>query len=123
MIFSFIVAVHRVHGTRSKEISLLRVMPHGLHAVLTAMGISEDHHVHLPLQQRQRWFSCCCAALQSRRSLVAVFSIDPHVEGDLAPRLLSEYVRGWWPDVEDLPEQLDTEMPTLLVSLQGSLLR
>ncbi len=41
----------------------------------------------------------------------------------MLPRLYSAYMEAWWADPTDVPELVDTEMATLLVSFKESSVR
>jgi len=81
----------------------------------------------LPLCNRYITSPCKITLLhvtvQPRRSVLAVLEMDPHAGGEVDPRLFCSYVRAWWPHASEPPDPLTAEMPTLLVSLQGPLLR
>ncbi len=60
---------------------------------------------------------------QMRGTPLAVIDLDPSSDGDEEQAVLSTYMQAWWSDPDVVPEMIDTEMATLLVSFKGSKLK
>ena len=58
-----------------------------------------------------------------RGTPLAVIDLDPSSDGDEEQAVLSAYMQAWWGDPDVVPEMIDTEMATLLVSFKGSKLK
>ncbi len=61
---------------------------------------------------------------QMRGTPLAVIDLDPSSGGgDEEQAVLGTYMRAWWGHPDSVPELIDTEMATLLVSFKGSKLK
>ncbi len=91
------------------------------HVIVSVTCRTEPSHLVYMCSSDLRVRSFCAA--QAQRHVLAVIDIDSCGAAEVEPRLYSTYMRGWWPDPAEPPAHVTTEMATIVVSLQGPLLR